>query len=258
MTTLESIKASEKPLHTGIDYNHVLSWFHQFLNPSTYFEIGTLFGGTLRGVAARTVAVDPRFQVSNDIIGSKPELHLFQKTSDDFFREHDLSGIFSKKVDLAFLDGMHRYEYLLRDFMNAEKHCENNSVIILHDCIPTDMYVARRNVDDLEEIYHDVRNPQWWAGDVWKMAMILKVSRPDLRIYAFDAPPTGLICITNLDQKSSVLADAYDDNIEKYGSVDLDAGRFEEFYRSLQILPTSELSTKESMARFFRPFSTAQ
>ncbi len=61
-----------------------------------------------------------------------------------FFARHDLGGLLGKPISMAFLDGMHHFEYLLRDFINTEKHCSSNSVILLHDCLPTDRHVARR------------------------------------------------------------------------------------------------------------------
>lgn len=251
MSEIEFIKATERPPHQGVIYFEALGWFHKFLNPKNYLEIGTRAGDSLRDVACPAIAIDPDFRVSGDIIGKKSTLHIFQKTSDDFFRDHDPVGLFGAPLDLAFLDGLHWYEFLLRDFINTEKSCKKNSVVILHDCVPTNLYYARRVIDDMQHLAQEIPNPEWWAGDVWKMAAILKKTRPDLRIHVFDAPPTGLVCITNLDPDSTVLEDNYFDLVRELADKEKDAENFAAFHDSLNILPTSELSAPDLMARFF-------
>ena len=58
-------------------------------------------------------------------------------TSDEFFAKFDPRDALGSKIDLAFLDGQHLFEYVLRDFMNTEAVCEENSFILLHDCSPS-------------------------------------------------------------------------------------------------------------------------
>lgn len=251
MGMLDGIRETERKPHEGVFYTEALSWFHRFLNPKNYFEIGTLTGSTLKGVSAPTIAVDPAFQISSEVIGSKPELHLYQKTSDDFFRNHNLSALFGRPAELCFLDGLHWYEFLLRDFANTEKQCRRNSVIILHDCVPTDLYVARRSVGDMADLAASVPNPQWWAGDVWKTVAILKKFRPDLRIHVFDAPPTGLVCITNLDPDSTLIDDNYFDLVDTYADRDQDLRNFQDFHDNLNLTSTREISSFSLMSRFF-------
>ena len=44
-------------------------------------------------------------------------------TSDDFFASHDLAQVLGgRPVDLAYIDGMHQFEFALRDFMNLERY----------------------------------------------------------------------------------------------------------------------------------------
>ena len=47
-------------------------------------------------------------------------------------------------MDFAFIDGMHLFEFALRDFMNLERHCTPQSVIMVHDCYPTEREHAER------------------------------------------------------------------------------------------------------------------
>ena len=46
-------------------------------------------------------------------------------------------------VDLVFIDGLHLFEFALRDFFNAEAWCSRTSTIVLHDCVP----IARATAD---------------------------------------------------------------------------------------------------------------
>ncbi len=51
---------------------------------------------------------------------------------------------------------------------------------------------------------------------MWKLLPILWQYRPDLVIEAFDAPPTGLIVISNLNPQSRVLDQHYDDIVSSF------------------------------------------
>ena len=66
----------------------------------------------------------------------QPARHLFEMTSDHFFATQDLPRLFPKGIDLSFLDGMHLFEFRLRDFLNTEQLARRYLVIVLHDCCP--------------------------------------------------------------------------------------------------------------------------
>ena len=110
--------------HKGTHYGEVMENFHRWLEPASYLEIGTLEGYTLGLARCASIAIDPVFQISHPAcIRNKPECHLFQTTSDEFFARQDPTMVLGRPVALAFLDGMHLCEFLLRDFINTEKHC---------------------------------------------------------------------------------------------------------------------------------------
>jgi hypothetical protein len=125
------------PAHSGAGYHATLEQVHRHLKPETYFEIGVHEGHSLAKARCASVGVDPAFRITQDIYTGKPSLQMFQMTSDAFFDKHDLIAMLGRPVDLAFLDGLHLFEVLLRDFINLERACKQNSVIIMHDCIPT-------------------------------------------------------------------------------------------------------------------------
>ena len=136
------------PDHTGDNYRTVLERLHSALHPSTYLEIGTHAGASLSLARCSSIAIDPKFALETNVFGGKRRCHLFQMASDEFFAEYDPICLFGRPIQFAFLDGMHWSEFLLRDFINTEKFSSNNSVIAIHDCIPLDIYSARRNVND--------------------------------------------------------------------------------------------------------------
>ncbi|MBB5758443.1 hypothetical protein HNR00_003163, partial [Methylorubrum rhodinum] len=164
---------------TGDGYTVVLRNLHKLLRPKTYLEVGVRSGRSLELAECDTIAVDPTFTLREKFFGKKPSCLLYQIGSDQFFREQDPVSLFGRPVDLAFLDGMHLVEFLLRDFMNTEQHCSRNSVIAMHDCVPADFAMTRR-VEIAPKDAQSKNEPTWWLGDVWKIVPLLRKHRPDL------------------------------------------------------------------------------
>ena len=148
------------------------------------------------------IGIDPEPQISEKI---NKNTEIFEMTSDDFFQKHpDI-----KDIDMAFIDGMHLFDYVLRDFINLEKCCKKNAIILMHDTIPKDKITSERN-----------RTTRFWTGDMFKIVLILKKYRPDLEIYNSNAKPSGLVCVKNLDSSSTVLSDNYEKIVEEFMNTD--------------------------------------
>jgi hypothetical protein len=193
------------------------------------------------------VAVDPKFHITSNIVGAKPSCFFYQITSDSFFKSVDITSIIGGKIDFAFLDGMHLFEFLLRDFYNTEKLCRKHSIIAMHDCLPPDVRYTSRYERDID-IRKDAIHPHWWAGDVWKVPVILRRLRPDLHIIAVDAPPTGLIFVTNLDPTSTVLESSYRAIVNEYSQLSLESMGLNKLSEELGVISTARLKTFEDMA----------
>ncbi|SMH47943.1 class I SAM-dependent methyltransferase [Mesorhizobium australicum] len=236
--------------HKGAPYHAVLRSLHATLNPRTYLEIGTLNGATLKLSTAKSIAIDPKFQVDGNCLVGKPACHFFQMTSDQFFRDHSPSALLGSEIDLAFLDGMHLFEYLLRDFINTERHCRPNSIIAMHDCIPTDSHVARRSGGD-QRYSETSPHPEWWAGDVWKVLLALREFRPELTIVSVDAPPTGLVLVSNLSPTSTVLSDSYFEIVRKYIDMEISDIGLEKYFAEINMTPTAKLSDLSGISKYF-------
>ena len=238
------------PDHAGEFYDAFLARLHRDLAPKSYLEVGTSTGHTLSLAQCPAIAVDPAFvHAGVNFLGSKRLCALFQMPSDEFFAAHDPTAILGRKIELAFLDGMHRCEFLLRDFANTEKHCRRNSVVVLHDCIPTESPMAERVPGHLAVVEH--RNGSW-AGDVWRTVLALKEFRPDLEITAYDAPPTGMVCITNLSPESRVIDEGYAAIVRWMMSMTLESYGLAKLFARLGVEPTATVDTSEKLtARFW-------
>ena len=116
-----------------------------------------------------------------------------------------------RRVDLAFIDGMHQFEFAMRDFAHLERHCSSESVILIHDCYPVDAESAGR----------EPRSSRW-SGDVWRLIVLLKKYRPDLKIQTIATAPTGLAVIQNLDPASTFLLDNQTRLYEEFVALDYD------------------------------------
>lgn len=194
----------------GPDYYNWLLRIHHWLQPPTYIEIGLGHGRSLAltGANTRAIGIDPyegTWDHLNYICPHGPAT-LFPLTSDDFFERHDLRKVINQKTfDLAFIDGLHLFDQVLKDFINLERYARKNSVILIHDCLPIAPIVAER-----EHV------TGFWTGDVWRIIPCLKAFRPDLKIVTIPTKPSGLAVVTNLDPTSTILADNYEEIVRYY------------------------------------------
>ena len=226
--------------HSGAYYLEFMALLNRELQPRSYFEIGTDTGLSLNCFSCDAVCVDPNFQVRMHAWQSRHRTLMFQTTSDNFFAEDGLKTYFKDGVDIAFLDGMHRAEYLLRDFMNTEKAAHKRSLILIHDCLPLNTRMAERLArqgDESEGSYRDA-----WTGDVWRVLFALKQVRPDLRVRYLDCPPTGLIAIAGLDPTSRALDEQYDAAVEAMFALELTNAQLRTLWELHPFLDTGALA----------------
>ena len=190
----------------GDDHIRLLKALHENVQPRFYVEIGVSKGVSISvaGPATDAVGVDPMPQITQRL---PPNISIFTETSDEFFAAYETRAQFAnRKVDMAFIDGLHLFEQALRDFINVEKRASANGLIALHDCIPFDDIAAGRD-------YH----APYWVGDVWKCLAILMDHRPDLHIEIVGAPPSGLVLVSKLDPDSRLLDNNFESLVRDYG-----------------------------------------
>jgi hypothetical protein len=223
----------------GVPYLNLLAELHKHLTPRTYLEVGTETGASLAIADCDTIAVDPKFGLELSATGSRRRTFFFQMPSDAFFATENVRALLGRPLDIVFLDGMHRFEFLLRDLIGAESACHTRSLILLHDCVPLNPRMALRKW--LPGGPAEIETAGFWTGDVWKLLPILRKYRSDLRIHVLDCPPTGLVAITRVDSASRVLADSYYEIIDQYASTVMDESRLQSFWEGLELTESRPL-----------------
>ena len=187
-----------------LDFLRVL---HERLSPATYLEIGVRNGTSLALSRCRSVGVDPAYKVTAELDG---DVALIRTISDEYFsRPEPLAPFGGRPVDLAFIDGLHLFEFALRDFVNVERHATRSSVVIFDDVFPRSVDEAARE-----------RHTKSWTGDVYKVLAVLHKHRPDLTCLRVGTEPTGLLVVLGLDPTSTALSDAYDDIVAEHVTPD--------------------------------------
>jgi len=193
----------------GPVYVDLLEMFHSHLRPRTYVEIGVSTGDSiaLARSGTRAIGVDPDPKVSRRL-GSNTVIRAMQ--SDDYFASgkvsSDLGGL---PIDLAFIDGMHQFEFALRDFINIEKYSSPESTILIHDVYPLTRLTAERE-----------RKTSFWSGDIWRLILALRKYRPDLSVNVIATAPTGLGVVRGLDPASAVLRERMEEIVSECLALD--------------------------------------
>jgi hypothetical protein len=219
-------------------YREVLRRAHEDLRPRTYFEIGVHYGESilLAQPGTKIVGVDP----SPDLRHEMPPLcRIVELTSDDFFDRHTVAEFAGAPADMSFIDGLHRFDFVLRDFRNTERNSAPGGIVFFHDCFPPpDLAVPNR------------------SGDVWKVIVAFRDYRPDLNVRTILSPPSGLGLVSGLDPENSVLFDKYDEILDRYASLSYDdACRCDLPVNPIETNPWAVVR-RELPARTFRERST--
>ena len=112
---------------------------------SNYLEIGCAENDLFDAVAAeKKTGVDP----------AQGGTH--RMTSDDFFRSN------TDEFDVIFIDGLHEYQQVRRDALNALQVVKAGGWIAFHDFLPSSW--LEHHVPQLQGM---------WTGDCWKLAVEL-------------------------------------------------------------------------------------
>lgn len=194
----------------GRTYWFWLGWLHRKFKPANYVEIGVARGGSLKLARCLSVGIDPAIRESKL---QESRVKLFKQTSDDFFAQHDLCEVLGAEfVEMAFIDGLHTFDQALKDFINLEGYSRPGSVIAFHDTFPVTPLTASRD-----------RKSYFWLGDTWKVVMILKAMRPDLKVCTLPAFPSGLTLVTGLDRNSRLLSHEFAQITDRWMDADLES-----------------------------------
>ena len=187
-------------------YYALLDRLQEHLAPRGYIEIGVADGHSLGLARPGTIAVGVDPAPGPEVAERAPGRRVVTTASEAFFADHERVDVLGDApLDLAFVDGLHLFEAALADVAALEAWTHPGTVVLLHDCHPTNAAMGARE-----------RTTVAWAGDVWKVLACLRADRPDLTVTTVDVGPTGLGVITGLGAGFVDL----DDSIRRHRDLD--------------------------------------
>jgi hypothetical protein len=173
--------AIEQQLRSSIKRHDIINSLIAKHNFASYLEIGIFDGYTFNRVnCSLKHGVDPGAE------GMLVSQVTHRMTSDDFFEICDTT------YDIIFIDGLHEYKQVIKDFNNSIKVINKNGYILLHDCNPPDeisQTVPRRSIS--------------WNGDVWKAFILIKRENPNASVIDSDFG-IGLVPAQNLHSVQNI------------------------------------------------------
>jgi hypothetical protein len=152
-----------------------------------YLEIGVQGGHTFLDLDFQyQVAVDPVFRfdytkyVSNRMV-------FFEEESDKYF-----SRKIKCKFDLIFLDGLHAFDQIFRDFCASIQYAHDQTIWLIDDTLPSSMLAASRNSLFCRVARKCLRQPAW-MGDVFKVVYAIHDYFPQYAFATFENPGQTVI-----------------------------------------------------------------
>ena len=142
----------------------------------SYLEIGVANGSTFLNVdIPRKIAVDPMFRFDTAPLQSG-SVQFHQMTSDDYFTRQN-EGPF----DIIFLDGLHTAEQTFRDFCASQALAGPNTLWIIDDTVPSDIYSAWPHQNEAVKFRRMAGGQSNdWHGDVFKVVVMIRDYFPTL------------------------------------------------------------------------------
>ena len=109
------MQKQEPVMLDGENYFSVLNKMHHALKPKRYLEIGVANGMSLMLVneGCFAVAVDPKPMITHGFLAWS---QVYEMTSEQFFGSYE-----GEPFDFIFIDGLHQYDMVVKDFCGAER-----------------------------------------------------------------------------------------------------------------------------------------
>jgi hypothetical protein len=150
----------------------------------SYLEIGVADGTTLQAVSSgEKHGVDP-FPLFNT--KQLPQGITFDtSTSNHYF--DSLSK--DKKFQFIFLDGLHEFNQLYIDFINALKHITTPGWILIDDMVPSDSISAISSMEESYKARGVTRSEGYpWHGDCYKLLPVILDHFPQIEPFLIIYP----------------------------------------------------------------------
>lgn len=156
-----------------------------------YLEIGVQRGKNFFKIrAAQKTAIDPNFLIGikRRVLNLRSWLRsdFNEMTSTDFFMKFAPNKLRDKKIDIAFIDGLHTYEQVLEDFLNCSQYLSDRGLILFHDCNPRSFEAAAPLNSPTEKMRKFPGQNAEWNGDVWKAILHIRALMPEWQAFVLD------------------------------------------------------------------------
>jgi len=160
---------------TSVLINKLTQDEKHFLN---YLEIGTQFGWTLEAVdMPYKIGIDPNPKHSLKFM--PPGVKSLVMTSDEYFAAKNDLILF----DFIYIDGLHVFQTVYRDFVNSVNCLSEGGIILIDDVIPVDVYSADINqTRAVTERKIQGNISKAWQGDVYKLLKLIATEIPFLEL----------------------------------------------------------------------------
>jgi hypothetical protein len=164
---LSKVPEKAKGNFSSVLINNICKEFNEKFN---YLEIGSQFGYTLEAIkSVQRVGIDPKpmHRRTNLPIGLKS----LKLTSDQYFASIKNTNT---KFNFIYIDGLHTFEQVYKDFVNSYNHITSNGYILLDDVIPVDAFSA--GIDQKRAVHFRNKagnSSRAWQGDCFKLLVLL-------------------------------------------------------------------------------------
>jgi len=162
-----------------------LNQLAEMLSARNYLEIGVETGATFHQVNCQyKTAVDPRFLFDlerSDELNCFGSCQYHEMASDIFFSKLERTR---EPYDLIFIDGLHHYDQVMRDFIHSLVFAHSRTVFLIDDTLPCDVFSAMRDQQqalDLRANYSLGFQGNAWHGDVYLFVLLLPIYFPAYR-----------------------------------------------------------------------------
>ncbi len=147
-----------------------LSRVQEVTGAQRYLEVGVYHASTFHAVPfPEKDAVDVYFPFDTQAYASA-EVRFHQMTSDAFF----VSGQAREPYDVIYLDGLHTFEQTFRDFVATLSLAHADTVWLIDDTMPSDVYSAIADPElSIAERHRAGLPGDLWHGDVYKVVLAI-------------------------------------------------------------------------------------